>query len=198
VTTGYSLGATSCRRLVRGKRMTMNTRRPIVAYIQSPRAPPGWARSPKAALDIRSVVSMFACLLVVAATKASTNGLQNGRRWFRACRSVSLSRVLLRSQCRHVLLDAGVVRVRGGQNGRQQHWFRRRHRSVYCIGWSPLESLPFWIFAVSVSIETTSVRCVLQHVLLYRGTGFVIHVNPLPLDLGSFHPYLEFGEIGHR
>jgi len=59
-----------------------------------------------------------------------TYGLQNGRRWFSACRDVSLSKVVLRLQCRHVSLDGGVGRVFGRQNGRQKHRFRRPSRPV--------------------------------------------------------------------
>jgi hypothetical protein len=70
-------------------------------------------------------IFLFACHSYKAATKGSTNGLHTGRRWFRACRNVSLSRVLLRPQCRQVSLDVGVGRVFGRQNGRQKPRFRR-------------------------------------------------------------------------
>ena len=67
----------------------------------------------------------------VVGIEPTTYGLQNGRRWFRVCRTVSLSKVLLRSQYRQVSLDVGVGRVFGRQNGRQKHRFRRRHAFVY-------------------------------------------------------------------
>ena len=49
------------------------------------------ARSQGTAPDRRSPISLLACHVRQDATKAPTNGVQNGRRWFRTCRSVSRS-----------------------------------------------------------------------------------------------------------